>query len=336
MGSMPRTLTVNSRQGLCNRLRVLLSGIALARATQRTFAMRWTATSACGSTFPELFESNWNVGDDIFFDRERAFDLTHYAFSEFPDLTAFSETDLHVHHFGWVYQPARFSHHLALEETARRLVHELKPIPALQARIEQFRRTNFRPTMIGVHLRRGDLKRWRPDTTNNFEAATQEIDRILETAPNAGILLCSDDGAPNPFTKKPVPAEGLLGKLRARYGESVVNTQAQTVRDSEAAIQDAVVDLMLLRSTDYFIGTLGSTFSEVAAFGRTVPVVFARGASDSYLRQTQILERIGLLGMLKQRAQREYGRDVPYQTLFLKYRHRVRRLLRISDKRSKS
>jgi len=42
--------------------------------------------------------------------------------------------------------------------------------------------------MIGVHLRRSDFKRLRPDTAANVEDATQQIDAWLNETEDAGIL----------------------------------------------------------------------------------------------------------------------------------------------------
>jgi hypothetical protein len=309
--------------------------MALAQATQRSFTMLWKPSAACGSSFESLFENRWNVSQDVPFDEQHAYDFSHYAWNHFPDLTQASETNVYVRHFGWLYQHTRYPHHAPIEAAAKQLMCELTLIPPLQERVQDFRRACFRPTMLGVHYRRGDLMRWRPDTTNNLNMAVEAIDRILAEHPDAGILVCTDDGAPNPYTRQAVPSQRVLSHMQARYGNRVVSTGAQTVRDSETAIQDAVVDLFLLRSTDFFIGTLGSTFSEVAAFGRMIPVIFAAGATDSYARREHVLKRLGLLGWLKQAAHREYGKDVPYPFLFLKYRHRVRRMIQTKTVRKK-
>ena len=61
-GSSPdRTLIVCSPGGLNNRIRVLISGIALAEAAERKFAMLWPDNPACGAKFDELFQNKWPV-----------------------------------------------------------------------------------------------------------------------------------------------------------------------------------------------------------------------------------------------------------------------------------
>ena len=56
-----RTLTVGAGAGLTARLRILISGMALAEATQRQFRMLWPLTSHCAAPFNSLFV-NGDVG----------------------------------------------------------------------------------------------------------------------------------------------------------------------------------------------------------------------------------------------------------------------------------
>jgi hypothetical protein len=101
----------------------------------------------------------------------------------------------------------------------------------------------------------------------------QSVDAYLAQCPDAGVLLCTDDGALNQHSGKALPTEGVRAKFMHRYGERLVYTTPRSLdRREPAAIQDAVVDLWLLRRTDYFVGTVGSSFSGVAVLGRSVPV----------------------------------------------------------------
>src|SRR5262249_49803631 len=152
------------------------------------------------------------------------------------------------------------------------------------SQVEDFRHTHFRPKMIGVHLRRGDIYRYSPEALENTRGAMAQVDAYLREAPDAGILLCTDDGAKDPATMILTPKENVGEKLRRRYGGRVVMTTPRSLaRDCPEAIQDALVDLLLLRSTDYIVGTSASSFSAMAHFGRTVPHVSV--ATDSLRRR---------------------------------------------------
>lgn len=320
-----RTLTVTSSAGMCNRLRVLLSGMAIAGATERAFAMKWAPSAPCGCAFHELFENDWHVRAAVFFDTRHALDLTRTRWSLSPDLLARAEPNLYVQSYGWLYQPRLYPKHHALERRCHALMQELSPLPALAKRIRAFQANYFRPTMIGVHLRRGDHTRYRPDVTGNLANALEHVDRWLDEKNDAGILLCTDEGAVNPYSGRATANENIADVFRARYGARVVSTTPSSLdRRTPQAVQDGLVDLWLLRATNYVVGTVGSSFSELSAFGRAVPFVQTAAVTARYHRHTRWLRRLGIYEPLTRIGQKEFGRDVPYTLLIARYLVRLR------------
>lgn len=271
-----RTLTVACTAGLSNRLRVLLSGLALSGATGRRLEMLWPPTPACAATFGELFattlpvqdvaESEWSHVQDTF---ERP--------TVTRDLLVAEEAILRLWTSGYLVYPARFPSHRSLWRQMGDLLAAMQPADDIMARITAFHTQAFRPKMIGVHLRRGDMRYLYPLAAANTLSAMQAVDTYLSQCPAAGILLCTDDGAPHQHTGQPLPVEGVRAQFLRRYGTRVVSTTPRSLDRREAmAIQDAVVDLWLLRKTDYFVGTAGSSFSDMVALGRAVPVSLCR------------------------------------------------------------
>jgi hypothetical protein len=324
-----RRLTVTSEVGLCNRLRTLLSGRAIAEATMREFAMLWKPNVACGCTFDRLFENDCNVRTDVFFDERRSVDLSSTPWESFPDWFALGEPSLYVQHFGWLIQPTRDVRHVELDARCQEWIRELEPVAPIARRVKDFKTNCFRATMIGVHLRRGDMTLIRPDTTANLTVSMQQIDTWLESATDAGILLCTDDGALNPYSRRPVPQEHIAAQFVRRYGARVVFTRPSSLdRRSPEAIQDALVDLWLLRATDFFAGTLGSSFSELAAYGRLVPTVRTAASTPGYQQKERWLRRIGIYEWLARRGEYEFGRYVPYTQLRWRYLRRLRLFLK--------
>jgi hypothetical protein len=53
-------------------------------------------------------------------------------------------------------RPAAYPAHESLRARCAELLARLEPFPDVRERVERFHREQFRPEMIGVHLRRGD------------------------------------------------------------------------------------------------------------------------------------------------------------------------------------
>lgn len=152
-----------------------------------------------------------------------------------------------------------------------------RPSHPLAARIEQFRRDHFRPTMIGVHLRRGDFLRVHPRCAANDAEAIRQIEAHITADPQAGILLVTDDGVLDPVTRE-ARSGGVRESFLARYGDRVVIPPCHSVdRATVTAAEDAVTDLWLLRHVDRFVGTAGSTYSAMASLGRGIPATMCIG-----------------------------------------------------------
>ncbi len=323
-----RTLTVFCPLGLSNRLRVLLSGLALAEASGRQFTMLWPLTPACAAPFADLFANEWPVRT-VAADAIAGLPYISGWFGHLSDLLAAPEENLVLGYPGWLIRPEQFPDHAALMAPCRALFTQLQPISSIQQEIDTFRQYHFRPTMIGVHLRRGDLLRQRPDTANNTVQALNAVDRFLDASPDAGILLCTDDGAPEPASGRSTPPEGLREKFGRRYGPRLVSPTPRSLdRNASLAVQDALIDLYLLRACNYFVGTMGSSFSDMVVFGQETPHALTAGATPAYARLERIARWTGLYALLSHLGQRQIGRPLPFPALFLHYSRSPLRWLR--------
>jgi len=313
-----RTLTVFCPLGLGNRLRVLLSGLALAEASGRALRVLWPLTPACAAPFESLFVGRWPVTT---VPAEAVAGLPYVTgwFGRLPDLLTAAEREVVVGHPGWLIRPDWYGAHEALVGRCQALFEELQPVPFVRQAVAAFAERRFRPTMIGVHLRRGDLRRERPDAAGNTAEALRAVDAFLDARPDAGILLCTDDGAVDQDTGR-IHAEDVRTRVRARYGARVVATTPRSLdRRTPEAIQDALVDLWLLRRTDCVVGTAGSSFSAFAVYGRPVPHVLVSGATGGYRPIERLARMTGLHAGLTRLGSREFGRLVPFPALLRYY-----------------
>jgi hypothetical protein len=100
--------------------------------------------------------------------------------------------------------------------------------------------------------------------------------------------------------------------FRARYGDRLVDTAPHSLdRRTPAAIQGALVDLLLLRATDAFVGTTGSTFSEFATFGRAVPFVRVWGTSPAFRWANRIARATGIEALVRGIVRVAHGQNLP-------------------------
>ena len=316
--------------GLANRLRVLVSGLALAEATGRNFKMLWPLTPACAAPFEDLFTNNWPVETVA---AGAVTDLPYVSgwFGRMPDLLTAQEINLIIGHPSWLIRPEQFPGHQDLLARSKALFAALQPATPIQQQIEVFCRHHFRPSMIGVHLRRGDLLRARPDTANNTAQALVATEQFLQEYPEAGILLCTDDGAPDPQSGRLTQLEGVRTKFTSRYGARIVSPAPGSLdRSSSLAVKHALVEFYLLRACDAFVGTQGSSFSEMVVFGAEMPNVLAAGATAAYTRLEHIARLTGLHALLSSMGQQQLGKQVPFSVLFRYYsRAPLRRLRRL-------
>jgi hypothetical protein len=277
------TLTLHCPAGLANRLRVLVSGAAMAHVTGRSLIMHWPRTTDCAAAFRELFAGDWPVVDVDEADpmlAER--DVRRWSHADVRRLLSDRRPHVALSLNAWLVRPGdRTLPHVTSRYGAA--LDALTPVAALATRVADFKATHFRPFMIGVHLRRGDFTRTRVDVAGNTPEAMAAVDRLLATAPDAGIFLSTDDGAVDATMGRPTPREGTLAAFRARYGSRVVSARPRSLdRRTTEGVQDAVVDLWLLRSTSAVVGTGGSSFSELAVTARPIPRVFVSGGLPAY------------------------------------------------------
>ncbi len=320
------SITVFTHTGLSNRLNLLISGLALAEASGRKFCMWWPRTPACGASFGELFANDWPVEE---IDAQTLANLP-YSWSRRnpvpPDLLVATADAIVLGSHHTLVRPDLYPDHAALVAPCLAYFRQLQPIAAIDTAIREFRARHFRSTMIGVHLRRGDFVAIRPDLLDNTSAALIAVEYAAQQFPEAGIFLATDDGAPDLRSGR-VQLEGVREHFARSFGERVVwTTPRSQERHTSEAVQDALVDLWLLRQADYLVGSAGSAFSRLAVYGRDVPHTFCRGSRPAYRRALWFYKISGVYGLLRWLGRREFQRDLAFPNLLRYYRASPRRL----------
>lgn len=315
------TLTVVCAGGLANRLRVLCSAWAIADATDRRLRMEWPLTPACSTPWPDLFTDDPGVVPAPVPDER----TQHRGLHQPPDLLTDAPSGARVSAVTWLVDPTRSERHRQVWERCQEHFCSLTPHPVVRDTVDETARA-FRPTTIGVHLRRGDFVRARPDVVVNTEPALTMVDQLLAEHPEAGVFLATDDGAPARFSAP--PAEGIVERFSDRYGDRLVHRPASTLdRRDPAAGRDALADLLLLRRADVVVGTWGSSFSMLSTFATDHPLHLVSGATERYRRRAAVLRWTGGARLLRWWGRRRLGREADLTLLWDQYVPAPRRWL---------
>lgn len=338
-----RTLTVGCPSGLANRLRVLLSGLAWERLTGRRFSLLWPCNAPCSAAFHQLFAPLPSI-QLAAEDHVMALPAVgSYLFTPMFDIAQCPDEHLRFRSSSWLVPPklsgasafvarllprapaAFTATHAQVLQLVAELFSQLQPCAEIVESVEAFRARHFRDRMIGVHIRRGDFGAQRPDALADLKQIETAVARYLDEMPDAGILVATDDGAVNPYTAQPTAAESVVQRLKRTFGGRVVSTQPRSLdRREPVAVQDALVDLLLLRATHAFAGTADSSFSELAVLGRQMPRVSCRAANPMrwFWRLTLIEPLVVAAGVLR------FGRLAPFPVLVAHHKAELRKLLR--------
>jgi hypothetical protein len=145
----------------------------------------------------------------------------------------------------------------------------------------------------------------RPDVVDNTDAAIARVAEYLVAHPDAGIYLATDDDGAELQGARP---EGVRARFIARFGARVVGVPPRSLdRESPEAIEDAWVDLLLLRRCDAIVGTRASSFSELAAFGREVPFDCPDGTPARWRQREAWARKTGVYPVVMGLAKRVIG-----------------------------
>jgi hypothetical protein len=229
-----RTITVVCKGGLANRLRVVLAGFLLAQEYGRQLRVCWSPSPACGVSWADLFAKHEDVtltdshAAPVF---ENPIDLV-----QFRAALASATTEVAV----------RSGDILGLEnmEKVASLVDCIFRLRApLQMLVEAYQKARFSPTMMGVHVRRGDLPRISDSGGPDLVAYLQATAVLLKRQPlGTGIFLATDDGASTCLTSDQPRREGVAQRFKQAFGDRVRESSKRSLaRSSREAIEDAIV-----------------------------------------------------------------------------------------------
>ena len=289
--------------------------------------MLWPITQDCGCAFEDLFTNQWNV-NTIQSTRDLNRHMISGIFGRLPDLLNAKDSAITLGYSNWLIQPGERVVDAAFWPRCLEVFQELSATQEILDRTERFCARFFRSEMIGAHLRRGDFLCQRPHVAGNTSIVLGHLDDYLLRCPKAGIFLCTDERSTDQETSAAESA-GIVEIFSRRYGNRLVRWRPRSLdRSTPEAIQDALIDLLLLRQSTCFVGTKGSSFSELAVLGREVPSVFCGEGLQQYLRSERFYRWTGIFHFVQLAGRLYYGREIPFAFLWRRIGNKYRRYTR--------
>jgi len=268
-------LIIDPVGGICNRVRTILSGIALNRLLNKKLEVIWDTGSDLNCPYNLLFE------------KSDYFEIIDRKESGYPILSSYNnnilkrlvikvinkyhgldltieEHDLPKTFYRANYNPTELAHKKNVY--IRTCIaffpcndwHLFTPLPELRQRISANTAT-FSPSTVGVHIRRGDHSA----SIEKSPLALFEDAMKNELAKNtdANFYLATDNIA-------------VQERLLTIFGNRIMMLQNKDFsRDTRKGIHDGLVDLYSLSRTNKIIGSYDSSFSETAAAMHNIPLV---------------------------------------------------------------
>lgn len=250
--------------GLCNRMRVINSGWKLARERQEKLLILWNCNPELNCPFDALFQpvtefqikSIHSVADPrkLFYQKTARSYLTNEKLIAHrgpdgcldPNYASSLASNIYMFTWEWFYPSEDY--------------HLFVPTDSLQMRIHEMT-ARFGCSCVGVHIRRTDNQPaiGKSSTGTFLESMKKEI----SADPNTMFYLATDDMEEEK-------------RLREVFPDRILSNQNRCLlRNSREGIQDALLDLYSLASTRKIIGSYFSSFTDIAADMRKIPLVIA-------------------------------------------------------------
>lgn len=249
-------LLATCSSGLCNRMLVTAGCHRLAQRTGREFLLYWPENDQLDCPFGELFtndftllkeeELHWVLRTERIV---KVYNVEQGAGPVFCDVADDGDPNAHLVIIkGW------FEPKFAGEQYDRQFHRELRQeLQSLQPRAEILAKANaflLPRWAIGVHMRRGaEVGEFARSKDEHFCAI---MESVIAAVPEVVFLLTTDDASTE-------------ARMRGQFGERVLAFPKTSYGRDRQAIQEALVDLLLLSRTAVILGNHFSSFSLTAS-----------------------------------------------------------------------
>lgn len=260
-------LTLVPMGGLCNRLRVVLSAIALAHDHEADIHVEWFANTECQAHFTQLFVP---IGSGrLHIRRGRMWACpSRRRLLHLPRLLRMAmgygcqrddfcpnSTD-EVARLMQRHRRVYISSGQKLADYSPECLQRLRPCSDIQQRIDALCR-RFAPRTVGVHIRRTDNVQSMAHSP--VEAFIEAMRREVRADGKVRFFLATDDAE-------------VKERLTRLFPNRIITQQAPVNRSTLEGMRDAMVDLYCLAATHHLLGSYWSSFTDTAAEIGRIPL----------------------------------------------------------------
>ncbi len=258
--------------GLCNRLRAIATGLSVAKHFNVPSTIYWNNCEGLKADFKDLFLPVNNPQVTLVENNKWLYKIegTKDYLIRYPILKALFEQS--VFNFS-IYRDNKEIYDVLREKYKNTLLliscypmcktYEMKslfiPQPDIQERIDEVAK-NFAPHTIGIHIRRTDNSE--SINSSPLESFINSIKRELNNDPKTKFYLATDDA----HTKD---------ELENLFSNSIITIRDDTARNTLKGMKFAVVDLFCLSKTSKIIGSVYSSYSQIAAEIGNIEIEYA-------------------------------------------------------------
>lgn len=258
--------------GLCNRMRAIATGVAVAKSYHCPSIIYWNNSQGLKANFSELFKPIGQEDIKLVENKKWLYNINGNLdyLLRWPLLRIrFEQTvfNFSIYRDGEIYHKLKkaYAHSLLLISCypmckKYNIQGMFIPQDDIQNRIDETV-SGFSASTIGVHIRRTDNKV--SIQASPLEHFTRKMDEEIHKDGNTKFYVASDD-------------KEVKEALKALYPNRIITLMDDTDRNSLEGMKFAVLDLFCLSKTNKIIGSVGSSYSQIAAEIGGISVEYAK------------------------------------------------------------
>lgn len=260
--------------GLANRMRALNAAIEFAKAEGSRLRVKWFSNRELNAPYDALFTlpdyelvtiENGGFLDRFIYrsPRRHTLWLPYIIAPHYFDTRIYTSDFVKLREQGLLEDTIRKGRRVVIESCHEfgdyysSLSQNFIPVPDILTAVEEYVARYFKPTTVGIHIRRTDNgPSIQKSPLSLFEDA---IEREIASCADVNFYVATDD-----FATKAL--------LRKRYGDRILTCDADCSRTSVAGMKDAVKEMWLLSRTARIYGCFYSSYAVIASKLSNIPL----------------------------------------------------------------